>query len=228
MAMVNGNDNGYFHLPPDNVLRVLDKSDFILKIISLFIVHLSILLYTGIKGISFFDIFAAHFKKINDMNKVWFITGSSRGLGKSLTEAVLANGDNVAATARNPERLSDLVKKYPNQIIALPVDVTNKEQIDKAVKDTIGKFGCIDVLVNNAGVGITGAIEEFSNEQMDSQLQINLHGTDRCYPICPCLTCVSNVQVASSMLVLSVDELAQLVFQCTKLQNLVYRDLPKF
>lgn len=110
------------------------------------------------------------------MSKVWFITGSSRGLGKSLTEAVLANGDNVAATARNPERLGDLIKKYPDRIIALPVDVSNKKQIDKAVKDTIEKFGCIDVLVNNAGVGITGAIEEFSDEQIDSQLQINLHG----------------------------------------------------
>lgn len=110
------------------------------------------------------------------MKKTWFITGSSRGLGRSITAVVLAKGDNIAATARNPKQLEELVTQYPGQIIALPVDVTNREQIDKAIKDTIEKFGRIDVLVNNAGVGITGAIEEFSNEQMDSQLHINLNG----------------------------------------------------
>lgn len=110
------------------------------------------------------------------MRKTWFITGSSRGLGRSITAAVLAKGDNIAATARNPKKLEEFVTKYPDQIIALPLDVTNREQIDKAVQDTIEKFGGIDVLVNNAGVGITGAIEEFSNEQMDSQLHINLNG----------------------------------------------------
>ena len=98
------------------------------------------------------------------MTKVWFITGSSRGLGKSITEAVLANGDKVAATARNP-----------NQIIALPVDVTNKEQIHSTVKQTIKHFGRIDVLVNNAGFGITGAIEEYTDEQVQSQLEVNLY-----------------------------------------------------
>lgn len=110
------------------------------------------------------------------MKKTWFVTGSSRGLGRSITAAVLAKGDNIAATARNPKQLEELVTQYPGQIIVLPVDVTNREQIDKAVKDTIEKFGRIDVLINNAGVGITGAIEEFSNEQMDSQLHINLNG----------------------------------------------------
>ncbi len=110
------------------------------------------------------------------MKKTWFITGSARGLGRSITEAVLAIGDNVVATARNPKQLEEFTNKYPEQIIALSLDVTDRMQIDKAVKDAIEKFGRIDVLVNNAGVGITGAIEEFSDEQMDSQLQINLHG----------------------------------------------------
>lgn len=110
------------------------------------------------------------------MKKTWFITGSSRGLGRSITAAVLAKGDNVAATARNPKQLEEFVGQYPDQIIALPLDVTDREQVDQAVKDTIEKFGRIDVLVNNAGVGITGAIEEFSDEQMDSQLHINLNG----------------------------------------------------
>lgn len=109
------------------------------------------------------------------MSKTWFITGSSRGLGRSITAAALAKGDNVAATARNPQQLEVFVKQYSDQIIALPVDVTNKMQIDKAVKDTIEKFGRIDVLVNNAGFGITGAIEEFSDEQVKSQLAVNLY-----------------------------------------------------
>ncbi|HEY4785953.1 MAG TPA: SDR family NAD(P)-dependent oxidoreductase, partial [Bacteroidales bacterium] len=107
--------------------------------------------------------------------KVWFITGSSRGLGRSITKAVLASGYNVAATARNPEQLSDLTQKFPNQILALQLDVNNKAQIHKAVEQTVRHFGRIDVLVNNAGFGVTGAIEEFTDEQMKSQLDVNLY-----------------------------------------------------
>lgn len=109
------------------------------------------------------------------MSKTWFITGSSRGLGRSITEAVLAKGDNVAATARNPKQLNDLIEKFPNQILALQLDVSDKVQIHKAVEQTVKHFGGIDVLVNNAGFGITGAIEEFSDEQMKSQLDVNLY-----------------------------------------------------
>ncbi|SDG25466.1 oxidoreductase [Epilithonimonas hungarica] len=109
------------------------------------------------------------------MSKVWFITGSSRGLGRSITEAVLAKGDSVAATARNPKQLNDLAEKFPHQILALQLDVSNKVQIHKAVEQTVKHFGGIDVLVNNAGFGITGAIEEFSDEQMKSQLDVNLY-----------------------------------------------------
>lgn len=93
------------------------------------------------------------------MTKVWFITGSSRGLGKSLTEAVLAKGHQVAATARRPVQLNDLATKYPGQLLPLQLDVTNKEQIQLAVAKTIEHFGRIDVLVNNADFGITGAAE---------------------------------------------------------------------
>jgi NAD(P)-dependent dehydrogenase (short-subunit alcohol dehydrogenase family) len=109
------------------------------------------------------------------MSKTWFITGSSRGLGRSITEAVLAKGDNIAATARNPKQLNDLVEKFPNQILALQLDVSDKAQIYKVVEQTVKHFGGIDVLVNNAGFGITGAIEEFSDEQMKSQLDVNLY-----------------------------------------------------
>lgn len=109
------------------------------------------------------------------MSNVWFITGSSRGLGRSLTEAVLAKGDVVAATARNPEQLTDLVEKYPEQIQALRLDVTQPEQIKAAVAEAIARFGRIDVLVNNAGFGVIGAAEAFTNEQVRSQLKTNLY-----------------------------------------------------
>ena len=109
------------------------------------------------------------------MKRVWFITGSSRGLGRSLTEAVLTAGDSVAATARNPEQLKDLQEQYPDQILPLQLDVTVQEEISQAVADTIEHFGRIDVLVNNAGFGITGAAEAFTEEQVFSQLQTNLY-----------------------------------------------------
>jgi len=109
------------------------------------------------------------------MKRVWFITGSSRGLGRSLTEAVLTAGDSVAATARNPEQLKDLQEQYPDQILPLQLDVTVQEEISQAVADTIKHFGRIDVLVNNAGFGITGAAEAFTEEQVFSQLQTNLY-----------------------------------------------------
>ncbi len=110
------------------------------------------------------------------MTKVWFITGSSRGLGRSLTEAVLAKGHQVAATARRPVQLNDLATKYPGQLLPLQLDVTNNEQIKLAVSKTIEHFGRIDVLVNNAGFGITGAAEAFTDEQVRSQLDTNLYG----------------------------------------------------
>jgi NAD(P)-dependent dehydrogenase (short-subunit alcohol dehydrogenase family) len=109
------------------------------------------------------------------MTKVWFITGSSRGLGRSLTEAVLAKGDLIAATARNPETLNDLVEKYPDQVYPITLDVTDYEKVRQAVSDTIAHFGRIDVLVNNAGFGITGAAEAYTEEQVRSQLETNLY-----------------------------------------------------
>lgn len=109
------------------------------------------------------------------MAKVWFITGSSRGLGRSLADAVLANGDQVAATARNTKQLDDLVGKYPGQIRAIELDVTNYLQINEAIKEAISHFGRIDVLVNNAGFGIIGAAEAYSDEQVRNQLETNLY-----------------------------------------------------
>lgn len=109
------------------------------------------------------------------MTKVWFITGSSRGLGRSLTAAVLAGGGQVVATARNPEQLNDLAEKYPGQVYPVKLDVTSNEEIQAAVAAAIARFGRIDVLVNNAGFGIIGAAEAFTEQQVRSQLETNLY-----------------------------------------------------
>jgi len=114
------------------------------------------------------------------MTKVWFITGSSRGLGKSLTEAVLAHGDRVAATARKPEQLKDLVDQYPNQVLPLALDVTDKKQIHTAVAAAIDHFGRIDVLVNNAAVFEPFLIAEASDAQLVSTVTTNLLGAMLC------------------------------------------------
>lgn len=110
------------------------------------------------------------------MKKVWFITGSSSGLGRSLTEAVLAQGDIVVATARDTNKNIDLQLKYEDQMLSLTLDVTNDAQIKQVIKETTECLGRIDVLVNNAGFGITGATEAFTDEQVRSQYQANLLG----------------------------------------------------
>ncbi|MGN7721673.1 oxidoreductase [Chitinophaga sp. 22620] len=109
------------------------------------------------------------------MTQIWFITGSSRGLGRSLTAAVLAAGHKVAATARNPEQLKDLETQYPGQVLPLRLDVTDHRQVHRAVADAVAHFGKIDVVVNNAGFGITGATEGYTDEQVRSQLETNLY-----------------------------------------------------
>lgn len=122
------------------------------------------------------------------MKKTWFITGSSRGLGRSLTEAVLAAGYNVVATARNTDDLTELKTKYPDRILPLTLDVNIIEEVKAAVAAAIAHFGRIDVLVNNAGFGITGATEAYTEEQVNSQLMTNLYApiaiTRAVLPIC--------------------------------------------
>ena len=109
------------------------------------------------------------------MKKVWFITGSARGLGRSLTEAVLAKGDLVVATARNPEQLKDLADKYPDCIYPVKLDVTNKIQIAAAVENIIKRFGRIDILVNNTGFNIIDTAKAYTDDQVKTQLEINLY-----------------------------------------------------
>jgi NAD(P)-dependent dehydrogenase (short-subunit alcohol dehydrogenase family) len=112
----------------------------------------------------------------NNNSKVWFITGSSTGFGRVLAEAVLEKGDRVIATARKPEQLQDLISQYPETAIALSLDVTKLDEIKNTVEKAIAQFGKIDVLVNNAGYGLIGALEEVSDAQIQRNFETNLFG----------------------------------------------------
>jgi NAD(P)-dependent dehydrogenase (short-subunit alcohol dehydrogenase family) len=108
--------------------------------------------------------------------KTWFITGTSRGFGREWTKAALERGDRVAATARNTESLQDLVAQYGENILPLTLDVTDREADFAAVKTAHDHFGQLDVIVNNAGYGQFGAIEEVSEAETRAQLETNLFG----------------------------------------------------
>ncbi|MBD2515118.1 SDR family NAD(P)-dependent oxidoreductase [Nostoc sp. FACHB-973] len=108
--------------------------------------------------------------------RVWFITGSSKGLGRALAETLLESGETVVLTARNPQLIEDLAASFPEHTLAVQLDVTKPEEVREAVKQAIAKFGRIDVLVNNAGYGILGAIEEVSNEEVRYQFETNFFG----------------------------------------------------
>ncbi len=98
------------------------------------------------------------------MNKVWFITGASRGLGRAYAEEALSRGDKVVAAARNAKRTAEAFGENPN-LLVLALDVARKEQIEPAVRKALAAFGRIDILVNNAGYGIFCALEEISDEE---------------------------------------------------------------
>lgn len=108
--------------------------------------------------------------------KVWLITGSSTGFGRSLTEAVLKHGDRVIATARKPEQVEVLVDQYPDQVKAVRLDVTDPQAVRQAISTALEAFGQIDAVVNNAGYGSLGAIEELSDAQIRRQFETNLFG----------------------------------------------------
>ncbi|KAJ5522777.1 Bcboa17 [Penicillium frequentans] len=111
------------------------------------------------------------------MKRIWFITGSSRGLGLAVTEAALNNGDSVIATARKPEQLAGLIQKYgPDRILPLALDVTDNDQVIRAVKTGYEKFRRIDVVVNNAGYANTASVEDIEIEDFRAQLDANLLG----------------------------------------------------
>lgn len=110
------------------------------------------------------------------MSKIWFITGANRGFGREFAENALARGDKVGATSRDISQLDDLAQKYGDSFLPLQLDVTNREQAFVAVKSAADKFGKLDVVVNNAGYGLFGAVEEITQQQLRDQLEVNLFG----------------------------------------------------
>lgn len=108
--------------------------------------------------------------------RVWFITGTSTGFGRALAEEALKRGDRVVATARDPEQVRDLEQDYPERARAVRLDVTDLDEVQASVEAAMEAFGQIDVVVNNAGYGLLGAIEEVSEEDMRRQIEVNLFG----------------------------------------------------
>ena len=110
------------------------------------------------------------------MSKIWLITGSARGLGRHLAEAVLAAGDSLVATARDPSKLSDLVSRYGDRIRPVSLDVTDAAAARAAVDVAVSAFGRLDVLVNNAGYGHAAPFEQTTDEDFRAQIDTNFYG----------------------------------------------------
>jgi len=108
--------------------------------------------------------------------KVWFITGASAGFGRLLAEYLCGLGATVIATARDVSKLDDLTTRFPGNAIILSLDVTKKASIEAAVKDALAHAGHVDVLVNNAGYGVTGAVEEVSEHEYMPMFETNVFG----------------------------------------------------
>ena len=109
-------------------------------------------------------------------SKVWFITGTSKGFGRIWAEAALARGDRVAATARNVKTLAPIVQRYGDRVATITLDVTDKAAAHAAVSEAHERFGRLDVVINNAGYGLFGAIEEISEGEARAQIETNLFG----------------------------------------------------
>lgn len=110
------------------------------------------------------------------MSKTWFITGASRGFGREWAEAALERGDNVAATARELTTLDDLVEKYSKALLPIQLDVTDRQADFEAVQKAAEYFGRLDIVINNAGYGHFGVIEDLTEEEVRAQLETNFFG----------------------------------------------------
>jgi NAD(P)-dependent dehydrogenase (short-subunit alcohol dehydrogenase family) len=107
--------------------------------------------------------------------KTWFITGASRGFGARIAQLALAQGDNVVATARNPQTVVERLGEHP-RLLALPLDVTDEAQAVAAAARAVERFGRIDVLLNNAGYGLLGAVEEATGAEVEALYRTNVFG----------------------------------------------------
>lgn len=108
--------------------------------------------------------------------KTWLITGCSSGIGAGIAKAVLESGDQAVVTARNKEKVMDIVNAYPERALAVSLDVCDNERIKEVVKEAVARFGSVDVLVNNAGYGYRSAVEEGEIDAVNKLYQTNLFG----------------------------------------------------
>ncbi|MGH8541494.1 MAG: oxidoreductase [Stenotrophobium sp.] len=115
-------------------------------------------------------------KNAKSASKVWLISGCSKGLGHSLAVAVIKAGYRLVATARDVNALNELVALKPKSVLALAMDVNDEAEVRAGVTRAVAHFGQIDVLVNNAGYGLTGAVEEVSDDEARAQMETNVFG----------------------------------------------------
>src|SRR5881275_2012170 len=113
---------------------------------------------------------------MNTSSNVWLVTGSGSGLGRNIAETVLAAGDRLVATARDPRRLEDLVQKYDDQVRTAALDVTDESAAQAAVQAAAAAFGRLDVVVNNAGYGDIAPFEQLSAERFKAVMDTNFYG----------------------------------------------------
>ena len=113
---------------------------------------------------------------LRDADRVWFITGSGSGLGRALAEAALESGDRVVATGRDPSEIQVLEKRDPDRVLVEELDVTDLAQVEASVAGAIDRFGRIDVLVNNAGFGLFGPLEELTDQDLRREFDTNVFG----------------------------------------------------
>jgi NAD(P)-dependent dehydrogenase (short-subunit alcohol dehydrogenase family) len=112
----------------------------------------------------------------NKTSRVWFITGTSGGIGRELVREVLRRGDSVVATSRNPQKVAETFTEHKDRLLVVAVDLGNFDQITKSVQAGISRFSKIDVLVNNAGYGLLGAVEEADDYEIKKVHEINVFG----------------------------------------------------
>ncbi|PIB35691.1 short-chain dehydrogenase/reductase [Reichenbachiella sp. 5M10] len=109
-----------------------------------------------------------------DTQKVWFITGASKGMGLEITKAVLSNGDKVIATSRNTDTLIEKIEEHEGNLLPIKLDITNEKEVEHAISKGIDEFGQIDVVVNNAGYNLLGNIEEISDAEFRKTMDVNV------------------------------------------------------
>ncbi|MFJ8628712.1 oxidoreductase [Kitasatospora sp. NPDC093550] len=108
--------------------------------------------------------------------KVWLVTGANSGFGQAIAEAALAAGDTVVAAARRPETLAESAAAHPDRLVPVQLDVTDQERIPVVVEEVVQRYGRVDVLVNNAGRGLIGAVEEYTDRELRDLMELHFFG----------------------------------------------------